>query len=475
MTPITNNFVNRFDHGSCSSNPLKNICAPPHPHRNIIISNNIIVVPETFIRRVYTACGNGKPPAFIASIEHFVIPSCNQYDCNMTHPSKFPLGSNLNVSDFEGDPYPILHRLRTAEPVSWIPALEAWLVTRYDLCIEVMRNAKTYTVNHPGFSTGQVVGPSMLSLDGDKHMRHRSPFELPFRKREVKKRFQQPVQQYIATLLDKLTAAGRAELRRDYAGPIAVQTMIAALGLNATSITAVLGWYDTIVDAVTRVTAGEPVSAEGRAAFNALRETLLPSLKQDPHSSLLAAAGGMATDLSEEQIISNAAVLLFGGIETTEGMIANAFYHLLTNPTVMAEAVANPTLIPAVVEESLRLEPAAAVVDRYATENVWLGSALIKAGDLVRVSLTAANRDPAVFPYPDQFNPRRDNLRSHVTFAQGPHVCLGLHLARLEAQEAIAQALQRLPNIQLINQEAAVPRGLVFRKPLALHTQWDTV
>jgi cytochrome P450 len=88
------------------------------------------------------------------------------------------------------------------------------------------------------------------------------------------------------------------------------------------------------VDAVTRVTAGEPVSAEGRAAFAALREHLLPVLRQQPEQNLLAAAsgGGRKDDdgLSEDQIIANAAVLLFGGIETTEGMIANAFYFLLT-------------------------------------------------------------------------------------------------------------------------------------------------
>lgn len=391
----------------------------------------------------------------------------------MSPSAKYPLGASLTITDLEGDVHPLLHRLRTAEPVSWIPTLEAWLVTRHDLCIEVMRDAQTYTVDHPGFSTAQVVGPSMLSLDGDAHRRHRSPFELPFRKREVEHRFQQPVQQYIKQLLDKLEGNGRAELRRDYAGPIAVQTMMAALGLEETPVTAVLGWYDTIVEAVTRVTAGEPVSAEGQAAFAALRQTLLPSLQRDPDSSLLAAAGGQAAGLSAEQIVSNAAVLLFGGIETTEGMIANALYHLLTHLAVLQAVRQQPALMAAVVEESLRLEPAAAVVDRYATKDVQLGSAMIQAGDLVRVSLTAANRDPAIFPHPDQFNPQRDNLLTHVTFAQGPHVCLGLHLARLEAQEAIAQLLRRFPALQLNDQVAAMPRGLVFRKPLALHVSWE--
>jgi cytochrome P450 len=129
-----------------------------------------------------------------------------------------------------------------------------------------------------------------------------------------------------------------------------------------------------------------------------------------------------------------------------------------------------------VVEESLRLEPAAAVVDRYAVRDVQLSSAQIKADDLVRVSLAAANRDPATFPDPDRFDPLRPNLRAHVTFAQGPHVCLGLHLARLEAQLALQQAIQLLPELQLPASDqawqAAQPQGLVFRKPQALHVRW---
>ena len=159
-------------------------------------------------------------------------------------------------------------------------------------------------------------------------------------------------------------------------------------------------------------------------------------------------------------------------------MIANALYFLLTNPSVLKAVYANLALIPDVVEESLRLEPAAGVIDRYAVRDVQLASASIKAGDLVRVSLSGANRDPATFADPDRFDPTRPNLRSHVTFAQGPHVCLGLHLARLEAHLALKQTLHRLPELHLQDTAAALekakPRGLVFRKPQALKVRWKT-
>ena len=101
----------------------------------------------------------------------------------------FPLGARVTVEALERDPHPILARLRAEEPVSWLPALEGWIVTRRDLAMQVMRDTAAFTVDDPRFSTGRVVGPSMLSLDGEAHKRHRDPFARPFRLREVRDRF----------------------------------------------------------------------------------------------------------------------------------------------------------------------------------------------------------------------------------------------------------------------------------------------
>jgi cytochrome P450 len=195
-----------------------------------------------------------------------------------------------------------------------------------------------------------------------------------------------------------------------------------------------------------------------------LRERLQAVIGGGDPQSLLAAAGPNAT-LSADQIVSNAAVLLFGGIETTEAMIANAMLMLLAHPSAR-------TMPDLAIEESLRLEPAAAMVDRYATAEIELGGATIRAGDLVHVSLTAANRDPAVFADPDRFDPQRPNVRRHLAFAQGSHVCLGVHLARLEARVAVATLLHRLPDLRLDPDRPAAVRGLVFRKPPELNVLW---
>src|SRR5262245_206727 len=165
--------------------------------------------------------------------------------------------------------------------------------------------------------------------------------------------------------------------------------------------------------------------------------------------------------------------MLFGGIETTDGMIANAVLHLLSNPDQLALVTADERLLPNAIEESLRLEPAAAVVDRYATADVELADAPIARGDLVRVSIAGANRDPAVFPDPDRFDVRRENAHRHAAFAHGPHVCIGMHLARLEAHTALERLLGRLPALRVDPAHPAEPRGLVFRKPPELHVLWN--
>jgi cytochrome P450 len=384
----------------------------------------------------------------------------------------FPLGAAVTLPELDEDPHPVLARLRAAEPVSWLPSLEGWLVTRHDLVLAAMRDAQTFTVDDPRFSTAQVVGPSMLSLDGAEHDRHRAPFTGPFRAAEVVGRFAQSTEDEADRLIDALAPAGGAELRRAFAGPMAAAIVTQALGLGRDEVAEVLAWYDAIVSSVTAITAGTGATAAGEEAFARLSDRLRVVIDSGDHSSLLAAAAG-AGSLSAQHVISNAAVMLFGGIETTEGMIANAALYLLSAPESLEAARADPAALGAVIDESLRLEPAAAVVDRYATADVGLGDAEIARGDLVRLSITAANRDPAVFANPDAFDPGRPNLRRHVAFAQGPHVCVGVHLARLEARAALSALLRRLPGLALDPERPAAIRGLVFRKPDHLDVVWE--
>src|SRR5919202_3013307 len=233
----------------------------------------------------------------------------------------YPIGAGASLEELDSDPHGLHARLRESEPVSWLRVLDGWLVIRRDLAMQVMRDPKTFTVDDPRFSTGRVVGPSMLTLDGDEHRRHRDPFAGPFRLAAVRARFAEPVAWETERLIDAIEPTGGAELRRSLAGPLAVAVITRALGFVDAEARAVLGWYDRIVAAGTQITAGPPLSAEGREAYAALSTAIGPALDREPPASLLAAAASEAGGPGRERVISNAAVLLFGGIETTEGMI----------------------------------------------------------------------------------------------------------------------------------------------------------
>jgi cytochrome P450 len=425
-----------------------------------------------------------------------------------------PSAAAVTLAGLDGDPHPLLAAMRAAGPVCWVPALGAWLVTGYQCAVDVLRDARTFTVDDPRFSTAKVVGPSMLSLDGAQHARHRAPFSRAFRSEEVHVRLASFTQAEAARLVSAIAPRGEAELRRAVAGPLAAAVMAEALGLGDADPAQILAWYDGIVAAVQAEAAlqAEPEAARhaedsratdadrscnaapdparsagaagqaGTAAFAGLAASLREVITTAGHQSLLAEAvatpgteaeTGVGPPLTADEAISNAAVLMFGGIETTEGMIANAALHLLTHPDELDLVRADSGLIPAAIEESLRLEPAAAVVDRYATADALLGGVRIPAGEQVTVSIAAANRDPTVFADPDRYEVRRANASRHLAFAHGPHFCLGAHLARLEARIAIETLLDQLPALRLDDRFTAAPRGLVFRKPPEMLVRWN--
>jgi cytochrome P450 len=349
------------------------------------------------------------------------------------------------LQQLERDPHPMLARLREREPVAWVPELGAWLVTRRDLALTATRSPETFTVDDPRFSTGRVVGRSMLTTEGEEHDAHRAPFARRFRLRDVHEGLGPFVARETDRLIDAFASTGHADLRSQLAAPLAASAVTHALGMPSDRV---LDWYSEIVHATTELARGAAeVTPEARAAVEELG----------------AVSPGDPADV---------ATLLFGGIETTEGMIANALWHLLRHPAQLELALKDESVMVNAVEESLRLEPAAATIDRYATRDTAFGGAQIAAGDLVTISIAAANRDPASFIDPDSFDATRSNARQHLAFAAGPHVCIGMHLARLEAHTAVARTLERLPNLRLAG-EPEGPRGLVFRKPPSLPVTWD--
>jgi len=381
----------------------------------------------------------------------------------------FPGGAAVAAERLDSLLHETLAELRSREPVAWVPALDAWFVTSRALAVEVMRDAATFTVDDPRFSTAQVLGPSMLSLDGPEHGRHRDPFADAFRLPEVRRMFTDAVTNLAREIVTDLQPNGGAELRRELAGPLAARVMAIALDLVDVDATTLLAWYREIVGAVSAIAGGGTTTDRPESTVDALAAGVARTI--DAGQGVLADA---REALTVDEIVSNTGVLLFGGIETTEGMTANLFAHLLAEPGQWDAVAADRTLIPNAIEESLRLEPSVVRIDRFATRDTRLGEADIERGDFVIIMISAANRDPAAFANPDQFDIRRANAKQHLTFAHGPHACLGMHLARAEAAAAVEAALDLLPGLRLdLNVSPPAMAGTVFRKPDRVDVVWD--
>lgn len=375
---------------------------------------------------------------------------------------------DTSIRQLAEDPHQTLAAARELGPIVWVPVLDAWIVTDRSTAIAVMRDPERFTVNDPRFSTGQVLGPSMLSTDGDEHRRHRGPFVDWFASRSELAALTDWMNVEAVRLVETIKGDGHGELRTAIAAPLAANTLARLLGLDPPGAEQLLTWYREIVAAVQAITAGEPVSDAATHAYGELRDAILVATDAGRAASLTAAQ----QMLGDDDLAANAAVILFGGIETSEGATANAFWHLLTSPELHAAVMGDPDLVPAFVEESLRLEPAATNVDRYATTDVTIGDTTIPAGSYVIVSLAAANRDPRAFPEPDTIRLDRPNPRQHTTFALGPHACLGIHIARAQTIAAVDAVIRGLPDLAL-GRDAVGPRGLVFRKPIAVTAAWS--
>jgi cytochrome P450 len=365
------------------------------------------------------------------------------------------VADEVTLAALTADPHPWWHRLRAEAPVVHVPALGGWVTTSYRAASAVLRDPVTFTVDDPRFSTGQLFGPSMLSTDGTEHERFRAAFAADFRPGEIRDRFTAFVAGEVDRLFER-AGTGQLEIRTAIAGPLAVSVMAELLGLAGEDPQALLGWYAAIVSGVDRISAGLAAGEQAVAAHTALQARVADAIRSQ--RAVVAGSG-----LSVEEAVANAGILLFGGLETTEAMIALAVWHLLRDPAQWGRLVADRQLIDNAVEESLRLEPAATRVDRYATAAATVEGVAIPAGELVIVSLAAANRDPAVFEDPDSFDVSRPNAARNLALAAGPHYCLGAHLTRLETRAVLAALADRWPGAELV--AADPPSGLVFRKP----------
>lgn len=341
---------------------------------------------------------------------------------------------------------------------------EQFNVLGYAEVAAAFRDGETYSSSLIAQSIGPLLADTIVAMDGPAHHTHRAVVFQAFRPKLLARWETELVRPVAHELIDCFAAEGRADLVRRYTFALPMLVIARILGLPRHDLERFQRWSIEVISIGSNWD-------RGMAAFNGLREyfaELVAQRRRDPQDDLITELVQAETDghqLSDEQIFAFLRLLLPAGVETTYRSLGNLLYALLTHPAQLAELSRDHTLIPSAVEEGLRWQSPVFNTGRITTRDTKLGGVDIPAGSVVTLFVGAANRDEKVFADPDIFDIHR-KPNPHITFAVGPHSCLGMHLARMENRVALQAIVERLADVRL-DPESATPQivGMPLRSP----------
>ncbi|MFE1516782.1 cytochrome P450 [[Kitasatospora] papulosa] len=358
---------------------------------------------------------------------------------------------------FLQDPYPTYAAMRSACPVQAVPSASggrlSYLVTGYAEAREALADARL-SKDTSAFFAGKeskrrlhpAVAHNMLSSDPPEHTRLRKLVTKAFTTGAVAE-----LRPFIARVTDDLLDQWPVGEPSDFVACLAVPLPVIAicelLGVPEEDRPDIQRWSGQLF------AAGQPdvIDTASHSLADYMAD-LIAAKRRHLGSSLLdrlISARDGDDQLSEEELVSLAVLLLVAGHETTTNFLGNATLSLLQHPAELDRLRQNPDGIPAVLDELLRFDsPVSTATFRYATEALTLGGTDIPAGAPVLVALGAANRDPERFPSPDQLDANRD-AAGHLAFGHGIHRCVGAPLAKAEAEIALRAVLTRFPGLRL--------------------------
>ncbi len=375
------------------------------------------------------------------------------------------------------NPYPFYEALRREAPVHRTPRGFA-AVSRYGDVLDVLRHPGTFSSSAMGdvinglksMAHAEEGGETLLGTDPPVHTRLRKIVNRAFRPGRIAA-LEPRIRALAAELVDAFEGRHECDLVADLAVPFPVMVIAEILGFDPARRNDFKRWTEEQIAA----TAGPP-TPEFRAALarsGAERLTYLEDLiaerSHHPRSDVLSELLQAERDeevMTEGEVGNFIVLLLVTGNETTTNLIGNAVLALLEDPEMLAAVAAEPALVPAVIEETLRHDSPVQLTLRRATEDAELSGEKIHCGELLAVLIGSANRDERHFPHADRFDrlrPRRD----HLAFGFGTHFCLGAHLARLEARVALETLLSRVRHFEILAEAERMP-SLLTRGPRSL-------
>lgn len=389
--------------------------------------------------------------------------------------------------DFTGQtsPYPFFEYKRRTEPV-WHGSLtdqsqlpeelkpsDEWVLFGYDDVFHAFRDDRVFSSHGYDQTIGLVIGHTILAMGGKEHHDHRNLVAKAFRATALERWEPAVIGPVCDQLVDEIKHDGAADLVQAVTFEFPTRVAATLLGLPREDLDLFRRLSFDLISIPVDIEAGLKASIDLYDYFLDQVEQRRRKLTDDIIGDLVSAEID-GEKLTDEAIISFLRLLLPAGLETTYRSSGNLLYLLLTHPEQLAEVYRDRSLIPAAIEEGLRYETPLTNVPRTTTEDVEIGGQTIPSGAQVDLCMGSANRDESRWTDPNTFDIHRPR-QAHLAFAGGIHMCLGMHLARLETRIMLNSLFDRVTNLALTPDDDARIVGLTFRSPNKLPVTFTPV
>lgn len=391
------------------------------------------------------------------------------------------------------DPFPLYSKARDNAPVMYSPAIGHFLVFRHDDVTRVLDDPDTFSSAASVPAIHEVNPPEVLgAMDGvigfgrwpmlsdlPEHDIVRTVANRIFRGPRINA-LQPRMAELAHESLDRLMAAGDgAEFVWDFADPYVRSVLCTVVGLPVEDADRVRRWSDDFVTLLTPLASvDDKLAAAGRMRdYDRYVLDLLDEKRAHPADDMMSDLVRMddlpTTPLPTTDLVTFFRGLWVAGVDTTRDGISSTVLSVLTDRRHWERAVADPATVTELFEETLRRDAPHRGLARVTTKDTEVGGVPLPAGSRLLLLFGSANRDGARFPEPDTFAPGRPNVREHLAFGQGIHLCVGAHLARTEGRIALAALAERMPGLRLAT--GAVPAYIPsfwFRGLSRLDVRW---
>jgi len=378
---------------------------------------------------------------------------------------------SVDPSAFAADPYPALAQMRAEAPVAYVPELRGVLVTRRDDIFREEKRIETFSSYQPEGLLQQIMGDNMMRKDGDAHMAERRAIFPALSPRTVRDHLKDAFEEIVASYIEALRPRGKMDLVRDFALPVAADSLRVITGLTNMPTLRMDYCSQAMLDGCANYT-GDPCIAkkalDASASIDALIDDRLADLRGAPDQSILSVLN--QAQVPRDAIAGTIKVIIGGGQNEPRDAIAGTAYALLTHPEQHAAIRSGKASYTEAFQEYIRwVTPIGMTPRRVAREDAIHGVPLTP-GETVFFMFSSACRDEAHFDQPDVFDIARDTSAA-IPFGAGPHFCAGAAASRcMIAEVALPRLFEAFPELTLAG--AAPFYGWAFRGPLSVPVRW---